>query len=69
MLDNSAPTGGSLTINGGSAYSTAASFPVSHLDYTGDAGGSGVASSVFTVASATLANGTCGTFGAPVPRQ
>jgi hypothetical protein len=67
VLDNSAPTGDSLTINGGSAYSTAASFAVSHLDYTGDTGGSGVASSVFTVASATLTNGTCGAFGAVAP--
>ncbi|MDX6401170.1 MAG: adhesin/invasin, partial [Gaiellaceae bacterium] len=67
VLDNSAPTGGSLTVNGGSAYSTAANFAVSHLDYTGDGGGSGVASSVFTVASATLSNGACGAFGSSAP--
>jgi hypothetical protein len=67
VVDNAAPTGGTLTVNGGNAYSTTATFPVSHLDYSADGGGSGVASSTFTVASATLANGTCGSFGSPVP--
>ena len=67
VLDNTAPTGGSLSVNGGNAYSTTTSFPVSHTDYTLDAGGSGVASSVLTVASATLSNDACGPFGSPSP--
>ncbi|HEX6788597.1 MAG TPA: invasin domain 3-containing protein [Gaiellaceae bacterium] len=67
VLDNTAPTGGSLSINGGNVYSTATSFAVSHTDYTLDGGGSGVASSVLTVASATLSNNACGTFGSPTP--
>ena len=67
VLDNSAPTGGTLSVNGGNAYSTTTSFAVSHVDYTVDGGGSGVASSVLTVASATLSNGVCGSFGAPAP--
>src|SRR5262249_16745772 len=67
VLDNTAPTGGSLTVNGGNAYSTTTSFPVSHTDYTLDAGGSGVAPSVLTLASATLSNNACGTFGSPAP--
>jgi hypothetical protein len=67
VLDNSAPTGGSLSVNSGNAYSTTTSFPVSHTDYTLDAGGSGVASSVLTVASTTLSNNACGTFGSPTP--
>jgi len=66
VLDNTAPAGGSVTVNGGSVYSTATSFNVAHVDYA-DLGGSGLLSSVLTVASATLSNGTCGTFGAPVP--
>src|SRR6185437_13355742 len=60
-------TGGSLSVNGGNSYATATSFPVSHTDYTLDAGGSGVASSVLTVSSATLSNNACGTFGSPAP--
>jgi hypothetical protein len=67
VLDNTAPTGGSLAVNSGKAYSTTTSFPVSHTDYTLDSGGSGVASSALTVASATLSNGVCGTFGSPTP--
>ncbi len=63
VLDNAAPTGGSLAVNGGAAYSTTTNFAVGHVDYTLDGGGSGVASSVLTVASATLANGLCGSFG------
>ena len=63
VLDNTAPSGGSLTVNGGSVYSTAANFNVAHVDYTDNLGGSGLLSSVLTVASATLSNGTCGSFG------
>ncbi|HEX3224465.1 MAG TPA: invasin domain 3-containing protein [Gaiellaceae bacterium] len=67
VLDNTAPTGGFLSVNGGNAYSTTTSFAVSHVDYTLDAGGSGVASSALTVASAALANNACGSFGSPTP--
>src|SRR5205823_10499437 len=40
---------------------------VSHVDYVADGAGSGVASSVLTVSSAPLANGTCGSFGSEGP--
>jgi|GEM_PF-5873558 len=63
VLDNSAPTGGALAINGGKTYSTSTTFPVGHTDYTSDGSGSGVASSVLTIQSAPLANGVCGSFG------
>ena len=43
------------------------SLTVNHLAYTADIGGSGVASSTLTVASAGLTNGTCGSFGAETP--
>ncbi|MEP6812058.1 MAG: SwmB domain-containing protein, partial [Actinomycetota bacterium] len=68
MLDNSSPTGGLLNVtptdvNG---YATTTSLNVAHLAYTADAG-SGVASSTLTVASASLSNGTCGSFGSESP--
>ena len=70
--DSTAPTGGALTVNGTAAAAVATSSYLntgtsvtidSRTDYT-DAG-SGLASSTLTVQSATLANNTCGVYGAP----
>ena len=67
--DTTAPTGGALTVNAGVAasggsttFNKTGGFTIGlRTDYT-DAG-SGLASSVLTVASATLGANTCGTFG------
>src|SRR5207248_2381605 len=66
LLDNAAPTGGTLTVTpaGTSSFVTTTNLTVAHLDYTADGAGSGIAASSLTVASASLSNGTCGTFGA-----
>jgi hypothetical protein len=71
LLDNAAPTGGGLTVGGSiatgagsSTYVTTTSISVdSRADYALDGTGSGVASSVLTLESATLAGGACGSFG------
>lgn len=68
--DNTAPTGGALTVNG-TASSTAGttsnnitgSYTIVRTDYTDAA--SGIASSVLTVEQASLTNNTCGTYGSP----
>ncbi|HXY80444.1 MAG TPA: SwmB domain-containing protein, partial [Gaiellaceae bacterium] len=73
LLDNSAPTGGVLTVNGtpatsggASTWATSTSVSVgSRTDFGNDGAGSGVASSLLSVASATLSNGVCGSYGAP----
>jgi hypothetical protein len=71
--DTNGPTGGALTANGAAATAGGSSsvdddgsFSLVRTDYSGD-GGSGVASSVLTVRSGTLAGDgtTCGTFGLP----
>src|SRR5207302_4835611 len=66
--DSAAPTGGALTVNGGSAYSTSGSFPIDvRTDYTEtqSATESGLASSTLTRAPASLTNNSCGTYGSP----
>ncbi len=73
--DTTAPAGGALTINGTAAaaagttsYSTTGSYPISLRTDFAEAQSptqSGLQSSTLTIASATLANNTCGTFGAP----
>jgi uncharacterized repeat protein (TIGR02059 family) len=69
LVDNTAPTGGSLGIGpvDGNGYATTTSLTVSHVDYTDGVTGSGLQSSVLTVASAGLSNGTCAVFGADAP--
>src|SRR5205085_10531141 len=54
------------TAAGSSAYATATGLTVSHTAYNNDAAGSGVASSLLTVASAPLSNGICGGYGSAV---
>jgi hypothetical protein len=71
-LDNTAPTGGALNVNGSAASTggtTSAdsdgSFAIgTRTDYTDS--GSGIASSTLVRTQATLSNNTCGTFGSPV---
>ncbi len=72
--DTTPPTGGALKVNGtaageaGSAsYNTTGSYTIERTDYTEEKTKtqSGLASSTLTVASASLANNACGTFGAP----
>ena len=55
LLDNAAPTGGTLTVTpaGTSSFVTTTNLTVAHLDYTADGAGSGIASSSLTVASAS----------------
>ncbi len=68
-FDTVAPVTGALTVNsvgatggGSTSFNKTGSFTIStRTDYT-DAG-SGISSSVLTLASATLSNNTCGTFG------
>jgi PKD repeat protein len=74
--DTTAPTGGALKVNtttataeGSVSYSKTGSFGIGlRTDYAEaqSAGQSGLASSTLTVASASVANNVCGTFGAPV---
>ena len=75
--DTAAPTGGALTVNGvaatgdgsSSSWSSTGHFPIIRTDYTDT--GSGLASSILTVETASLtsqygiAAGTCGVYGAP----
>ncbi len=70
-VDTSAPSGGAFTANGvaatsgGSVSYVAAGTTLainSRTDFT-DSGGSGLAASTLTVASATLTSGACGAFG------
>ncbi|GAA4352958.1 beta strand repeat-containing protein [Angustibacter luteus] len=69
--DASAPTGGSLSVNGVAATAagsqsvnkTGAFTLGPRIDYTADVG-SGLASSLLTLQSASLVNGACGAFGA-----
>ena len=73
LLDDTAPTGGALTVDGNTATSggvsvwqTNTSVSVdTRTDYTNDGAGAGVASSTLTVETATLAAGVCGSYGAP----
>jgi hypothetical protein len=65
--DNSAPTGGAITVNavaataGGSTSVARTTFAIVRTDYAADAG-SGVGTSVLTRETATLSNNVCGTF-------
>jgi hypothetical protein len=73
--DTTAPSGGALSVNGtaatgegSSSYNTTGSYAIgTRTDYSEaqSATQSGLASSTLTVASATLAGNTCGTFGMP----
>ena len=66
--DSNPPTGGALTVNGGSIYSTTGSFPIDvRTDYSEaqSATESGLASSTLTRASASLTNDSCGGYSAP----
>jgi PKD repeat protein len=73
VSDTTAPTGGAVTVNataataaGSSSYSKTGSFTIGTRTEYAEAQSttqSGLASSTLTVASATLAGGTCGTFG------
>ena len=73
LLDNAAPTGGALTVNGTDAtsggvstWATTTTVSVdSRTDFSNDGAGSGIASATLTVASAALSNGVCGSYGAP----
>ncbi|HVR05195.1 MAG TPA: N,N-dimethylformamidase beta subunit family domain-containing protein [Solirubrobacteraceae bacterium] len=71
VADTSAPTGGALSVNGTAAsgagtssYSTTGTFTGTRTDYGADTG-SGLASSVLTVAKGTLSNGGCINYEAP----
>jgi PKD repeat protein len=72
VADSSAPSGGALSVNGLAASATGStsfnntgSFAIgTRTDYNADSG-SGLASSVLTRATGTLANGACSGFGAP----
>jgi PKD repeat protein len=71
IADTTGPTGGALTVDntpataaGATGYSTSGSFTIgTRTDFNADAG-AGFISSTLTRATATLSNGTCGTFGA-----
>ncbi len=72
--DTTPPSGGALKANGtaaseagSSSYNTTGSYTIERTDYIEEKTKtqSGLASSTLTVASATLANNTCGTFGTP----
>ncbi len=72
--DTTPPTGGALAVNGtaaseggSSSYNSSGSFTIERIDYKEEKTKtqSGLASSTLTVASATLAGNTCGTFGTP----
>jgi PKD repeat protein len=73
--DTTAPTGGALIVNGSAAaaagsksYSSSGSYAIdSRTDYSEARSGSesGLQSSTLTLAGASLAGNTCGTFGAP----
>ncbi|HXA54020.1 MAG TPA: LamG-like jellyroll fold domain-containing protein, partial [Solirubrobacteraceae bacterium] len=72
--DTTPPSGGALKVNGtassatgSSSYSTSGGYTIERTDYSEaqSAAQAGLASSTLTVASATLAGDTCGTFGTP----
>ncbi len=72
--DTTPPSGGALKVNGtpaseggSSSYNTSGSFAIERTDYSEEKTKtqSGLASSTLTLASATLASNTCGTFGTP----
>src|SRR5206468_128544 len=66
--DSNAPTGGALTVNGGSTYSTSGSFAIDvRTDYseTQSSTESGLASSTLKRAAASLTNNSCGSYGSP----
>jgi hypothetical protein len=72
--DTTPPTGGALKVNGAAAsqagsssYNTTGSYTIERTDYSEEKTKtqSGLASSTLTVASASLASNTCGTFGTP----
>jgi hypothetical protein len=67
--DSTAPTGGSLTANGGSASDTTGIVSLSKVDFAEapSATQSGLASNALTRASATLSGNICGSFGGAVP--
>jgi PKD repeat protein len=72
VADSSAPTGGALAVNGTAAsaagttsFSTSGSFAIGTRTNYADSG-SGLSSSVLTVAAGTLSNGVCSGFGTPV---
>jgi PKD repeat protein len=73
ILDNTAPTGGALSVNGAAAtstgstsYNTSGSFTIgTRTDYSADTG-SGLLSSVLTRATGTLSGGACSAYGTPV---
>ena len=64
--DTTAPTGGSITANGGAvdSYNTTGAVAVAKTLFTD--GGAGIASNVVTRATATLSGNTCGSFGGAV---
>ncbi|MFL5968010.1 MAG: beta strand repeat-containing protein, partial [Gaiellaceae bacterium] len=68
-LDSTAPSGGALTVNGGTAYSSSGSFAIdTRTDYTEvqSATASGLASSTLVRTSASFsAADVCGSFGSP----
>lgn len=65
--DVSAPTGGSLVVNGGSSTSSTSAFAItSRTNFSGDLG-SGLASSVLTVQSESYDGTTCGAPGSGGP--
>ncbi len=71
VADSSAPTGGALTVNGTAAntagstsFNTTGGFGIGTRTNYSDSG-SGLASSVLTRATGTLANGVCSGYGAP----
>jgi hypothetical protein len=70
VRDNTAPGGSALTVNGtggtaagSTSFNRTGAFTIARTDYT-DAG-SGLASSVLTLETATLVGNACGTYGAP----
>ena len=58
--DSTAPSGGSITVNGGGSYDTDGTVALAKTNHTD--GGSGIASQTFTRATATLVNDVCGSF-------
>jgi PKD repeat protein len=72
VADSTPPTGGALTVNGTAAsaagstsFNTSGSFAIgTRTDYSANAG-SGLASSVLTRATGTLASGVCSGYGTP----
>ena len=63
--DSTAPSGGSITVNGGGSYDTDGTVALAKTNHTD--GGSGIASQTFTRATATLVNDVCGSFAGTDP--